>query len=233
MPEERRRGKSRKSATERSPAAMPLDAAGHASSKRASDGRTKERQFTEEILRELKRWIAAKEKGFGPGEMLPPVSALADRTGACRPTVRKALGRLADEGLIQGAGRGAFIAPTASATVILEGLEGKRVRRKHPRDEEILDCRRWLEPEAAVRATEVARMSALPGKTGDGVQAHRARAEDRRRADRAAQGPGAARAPVQRLVEQSGERGLLRRAGLCARQARHESPAFVGRGSVP
>ena len=34
------------------------------------------------------------------------------------------------------------------------------MKRKHPRDEEIFECRRWLEPEAAVRATEVARMSA-------------------------------------------------------------------------
>ena len=117
MPEERRKGKSRASAAERSPPAIPLDAAGHAPSKRTWTGARRGAGGKEKILRELKRWIAAKEKGFGPGEMVPPVSALADRTGACRPTVRKALGRLADEGLIQGAGRRAFVAPTASATV--------------------------------------------------------------------------------------------------------------------
>ena len=144
----------------RRPAAVTLRAGGSEHPTLTSESAAKGRRLEINVLRELKGWIAGKEKGFGPGEVLASVSELARRLGASRPTVRKVLGRLAEERLIVGTGRKASVAYTANATVALEGLQGRRRKQKHPRDDEILECRRWLEAEAAVRAAGVARTSA-------------------------------------------------------------------------
>ena len=113
----------------------------------------RERRWTvRDVVSDLKRRIERKEEGFGPEQEMPSAIKLEVWIGASRPTVRKALAVLTEQHLIVWSGSKAFVAQTASATVVLEGPEASgRKGKKEPRDEEILDCRRWVEPEAAFR----------------------------------------------------------------------------------
>lgn len=63
-----------------------------------------------QVAVDLRRLIAGGT--LGPGDVVPPEQDLARRYGVSRQTVRAALGRLVDEGLIaRHAGRGTFVRP--------------------------------------------------------------------------------------------------------------------------
>jgi DNA-binding FadR family transcriptional regulator len=93
---------------------------------------------------------AALERGeWAAGGRLPPERELAARLGAGRGTLRKALDRLAHEGLIRRrVGEGTFVAEAPGATLRFAAA---------PSPADVLEARRMLEPAIAAAAALRAR----------------------------------------------------------------------------
>jgi len=101
---------------------------------------------------------------FRPGQQLPAERALAERFGVARNTLRQALRRLENNGvLVRHVGRGTFVREDALRRPSEPFGLSRRMREASPSD--LMEVRIMLEPQAAALA------------------AHRANAEDFRRID--------------------------------------------------
>jgi DNA-binding FadR family transcriptional regulator len=118
----------------------------------------KEYRSTAFVYGWLRMMIGDGAPGFGPRARLASQSELAVRLTTSRPTVSKAFELLTDEGLIEWRMKHAYVGRTAGATVKLDGraTQHRKNERAPPKDEEILEGRRWLEGEAAFRAAQAA-----------------------------------------------------------------------------
>lgn len=111
----------------------------------------RQQRLSDHVAEELERAIV--EGVYPSGERLPPERTLAERLGVSRPTLREALNKLANQGLIesrQGGGHRVSAAVGSSFSDPLLALLGKHEGFEH----DILEYRQALEGLAAQHAAE-------------------------------------------------------------------------------